>query len=72
MNISYAVSFQRILHELVFDNKNTEEEYERVVSRKKQEYNELVAIFNYYKDYVDADVLKINKGKLIKVKKMIF
>lgn len=68
----FGVSFQRILHELVFDNKNTEEEYERVVSRKKQEYNELVAIFNYYKDYVDADVLKINKGKLIKVKKMIF
>ncbi len=68
----FGVSFQRILHELVFDNKNTEEEYERVVSRKKQEYNELVAIFNYYKDYVDADVLKINKGKLVKVKKMIF
>ena len=32
----------------------------------------MIATFNYYRDYVDKDVLRANMGKLVKVKKMLF
>lgn len=67
-----GIMIQRILHELVFDNRHNEEEYERAVINYKRELEQLVMYLNYYNDYIDKDILKEEKGKIVKVKKMLF
>jgi hypothetical protein len=67
-----GIMIQRLLHELIIDNKNNELEYERVVKQYQKDFEDIIAIFNYYQDYVDSDVLKANVGKLVKTKKIIF
>lgn len=66
-----ALSLQRLIHELIIDNKNTEREFQRCIEKYQNQFEDFVSVFNYYHDYVDAKVLEANKGRLVKQKKMI-
>ena len=61
---------QKELHELVLENRFSEDEYERIVKKFRNKFDEVVARLNYQLDYVDPNVLQNNKGKLVKVKQM--
>ena len=63
---------QRLLYEVVMYNKNNPDEYVRVIKDYQKKYDELVAVLNYYRDYVDSDVLKADAGKIKKIRKILF
>lgn len=63
---------QRILHEMVFENKHTEEEYLIALKDFENQIKELIMYINYYNSYMDADILKQNKGKIKKREKILF
>ena len=67
-----GISIQRFVHEFIIDNRHTIEEQRIALKKITKQYDEMIATFNYYRDYVDKDVLKANMGKLVKVKKMLF
>ena len=67
-----GITIQRIIHEVILETRNNEVEKNRVIKKYEEELKTLVAIMNYYSDYVDKEVLKANKGKMIKKQKMFF
>lgn len=67
-----GITIQRIIREVILEDRNTEKERNRVIKKYDDELRTLVATINYYNDYVDKEVLKSNKGKLIKKQKMFF
>lgn len=67
-----GLTIQRIIHEVVLETRNSEDEKERVIKKYEEELKTLVATINYYNDYVDKEVLKANKGKMKKRQKMFF
>lgn len=71
--ISYpGLMIQRILHELVLDNRHNEEEYIKALQKYESELEWLVTNLNCYNEYIDKHILKEEKGKIVKVKKMLF
>lgn len=71
--ISYiGLTLQRIIHEIVINDKFSEKDKLKKVEKYKSELEDLVAKINYYNNYVDRDVLKENKGRLVKRRKMYF
>lgn len=63
--LSYSgILIQRLLHELVINNKNNILEEGRLKKQFRKYFEEFVMYFNYYNNYVDKDVLRNNKGKL--------
>lgn len=71
--LSYpGVLIQRILHEVVIDCKYSDSEYRNCLEQIRKVFEDTVMYLNYYNDYVDKEVLKNNKGRLVKVKKSFF
>lgn len=71
--LSYpGLLIQNVLHELVIDNKHNQKEYGRAVKKYSQEFEKAISYLNYYNNYIDSEALKANKGKLVKVKKILF
>lgn len=67
-----GIMIQRIIRELVLDNRHNEEEYDKALKNYERELKALVTHLNCYNEYFDKDVLKETKGKIAKVKKIIF
>lgn len=67
-----GLSMQRMLHEFILNNKFTEAEYNREVEKYRKKLENLVAVLNYNNHYVDKDILRTNKGRLVKTKKILF
>ncbi len=67
-----GILMQRILHELVFHNRYTKEEYEDMLRRYSDKCDATVMYMNLSNDYVDSDLLKSQKGRIVKEKKRLF
>lgn len=62
---------QRLIHELIIENKNTEEENIIMIKQYKDLMEQIVADYNQFNHYIDSEKLKDTKGKLPKVIKRI-
>lgn len=68
-----GLSIQRIIHELIIKRDNYSNfEYNKEIDKITKEFEELVAILNYNIGYIDKEVLRANRGRLVKVKRIIF
>ena len=66
-----GLTMQRLIHELIIENKNTEEENIMMIKQYKDLMEQIVADYNQFNHYVDSKKLKDTKGKLPKVIKRI-
>jgi hypothetical protein len=62
---------QRMIHELILENKNNPEENIKMINKYKENMEQLVNDFNSFNHYVDSKELKETKGKLPKVIKRV-
>jgi hypothetical protein len=62
---------QRMIHELILENKNNPEENIKMINKYKEIMEQLVNDFNSFNHYVDSKELKETKGKLPKVIKRV-
>lgn len=62
---------QRIIHELIIENKNTLDENVRMIKQYEELMEQIVCDYNQFHHYIDPVKLKETKGKLLKVKKRI-
>ncbi len=68
----HGLLIQKVLFELVFDNRYSENEYKQIIQKIQREFDEVVASLNDHLGYIDVGVLSENKGKLFQKKKMYF
>ena len=65
-----GILLEHIVREIIIEKKNSEEEKQRLIEKYKKQIDDLIAVMNYHTNYVNKDILKENKGRLVKRRRM--